>query len=113
MIPVSSRDYVYSKFQEFYNNPSTTISIPPNFEQRELAYLMFKERFMIRHKRFENMQTFQNILAKTVPSDVYHSCAYYENPDLEMDKKGWIGSDLVFDINTDHIPTTYGKIHDE
>jgi len=74
---------------------------------------MFKERFMIRHKRFENMQTFQNILAKTVPSDVYHSCAYYENPDLEMDKKGWIGSDLVFDIDADHIPTTCGKIHDE
>jgi len=28
-------------------------------------------------------------------------------------KKGWIGSDLVFDIDADHIPTTCNKIHDE
>jgi DNA primase small subunit len=74
---------------------------------------MFKERFMVRHKRFESMQVFQNVLAKNVPSDVYHSCAYYEQPDLEMDKKGWSGSDLVFDIDADHIPTKCGKIHDE
>jgi DNA primase small subunit len=30
-----------------------------------------------------------------------------------MDKKGWIGSDLVFDIDADHISTACGKIHDE
>ncbi len=53
------------------------------------------------------------MLAETVPSDVYHSCAYYENPDFDMDKKGWIGADLVFDIDADHIPTTCNKIHDE
>jgi DNA primase small subunit len=89
------------------------VPAPTSFEQREFAYLMFRERFMVRHKRFESIQTFQNVLARNVPSDVYHSCAYYENPDLEMDKKGWIGSDLVFDIDADHIPTSCGKIHDE
>jgi len=89
------------------------VPIPSSFAHREFAYLMFKERFMVRHKRFESMQAFQNVLARNVPSDVYHSCAYYEQPDLEMDKKGWIGSDLVFDIDADHIPTSCGKIHDE
>jgi DNA primase small subunit len=89
------------------------IPAPVDFEHREFAYLMFKERFMVRHKRFESIQVFQNVLARNVPSDVYHSCAYYEQPDLEMDKKGWIGSDLVFDIDADHIPTKCGKIHDE
>jgi DNA primase small subunit len=29
-----------------------------------------------------------------------------------MDKKGWQGADLVFDIDADHIPTPCGKIHD-
>ena len=110
---VSSRDYVYSKFQEFYSNSSTAVSMPTNFEQREFAYLMFRERFMVRHRRFESMQSFRTVLARNVSSDIYHSCAYYENPDLEMDKKGWIGSDLVFDIDADHLPTTCGKIHDE
>jgi DNA primase small subunit len=89
------------------------VSIPTKFEQREFAYLMFRERFMVRHRRFESMSAFQKVLARNVPSDVYHSCAYYENPDLEMAKKGWIGSDLVFDIDADHIPTKCDKIHDE
>ncbi len=110
---MSSRDFVYSKFYEYYNDPSTVIPAPANFEQREFAYLMFKERFMVRHKRFESIKVFQSVLARNVPSDVYHSCAYYENPDLDMDKKGWTGSDLVFDIDADHIPTSCGKIHDE
>jgi DNA primase small subunit len=30
-----------------------------------------------------------------------------------MDKKGWLGADLVFDIDADHIPTPCDKIHDE
>jgi len=110
---VSSRDFVYSKFAEFYTAPSTMIPAPASFEQREFAYLMFKERFMVRHKRFESMSVFQEALVRNVPSDIYHSCAYYEKPDLEMDKKGWIGSDLVFDIDADHIPTSCNKIHDE
>ncbi len=68
---------------------------------------------MVRHRRFAEFKTFRSMLADTVPSDVYHSCAYYENPDFDMDKKGWLGADLVFDIDADHIPTTCNKIHDE
>jgi DNA primase small subunit len=110
---MSSRDFVYSKFSEYYNDPSTVIPAPLNFEQREFAYLLFRERFMVRHKRFESIERFQSVLSKNVPSDVYHSCAYYENPDFDMDKKGWSGADVVFDIDADHIPTTCNKIHDE
>jgi DNA primase small subunit len=74
---------------------------------------MFKERFMVRHRRFESIGRLRSVLAETIPSDVYHSCAYYENPDFDMDKKGWLGSDLVFDIDADHLDTPCNKIHDE
>jgi DNA primase small subunit len=109
----ASRDFVYQKFCEYYQNPSTNIPAPTSPSQREFAYLLFKERFMVRHKRFEGIRTLRAALSETVPSDVYHSCAYYENPDFDMDKKGWLGADLVFDIDADHIPTTCDKIHDE
>jgi DNA primase small subunit len=89
------------------------VPAPPLPERREFGYLMFKERFMVRHRRFNAIDNLRAVLAETVPSDVYHSCAYYENPDYEMDKKGWVGSDLVFDIDADHIPTSCNKIHDE
>jgi DNA primase small subunit len=82
-------------------------------DQREFGYLTFKERFMVRHKRFTGISNLRAVLNQTVPSDVYHSCAYYENPDFDMDKKGWLGADLVFDVDADHIPTSCNKIHDE
>lgn len=110
---MSSQEFVYSKFCEYYRDPLTKIPSPVSLEQREFAYLLFKERFMIRHKRFSGIKGFQTILSQFAPSDVYHSCAYYENPDFEMEKKGWIGSDLVFDIDADHIPSSCDKIHDE
>jgi DNA primase small subunit len=44
---------------------------------------------------------------------VYYSSAYYSNPkDQNMNKKGWLGADLVFDIDADHIPTPCKSDHD-
>jgi DNA primase small subunit len=108
-----SQDFVYEKFSDFYNSSSTEIPPPALIGQREFAFLLFKERIMVRHKGFANINDLKLLLGKTVPSDVYHSCAYYENPESEMDKKGWLGADLVFDIDADHIPTSCNKIHDE
>ena len=108
-----SHDFVYKKFSEFYRDPSAEILLPASVNQREFAYLLLKERVMVRHRGFGSVNGFRLFLNETVPSDVYHSCAYYENPKAEMAKKGWLGADLVFDIDADHIPTSCNKIHDE
>lgn len=67
---------------------------------------------MLRHKSFKNIEALKGFLASTVPSDVYYSSAYYEHPRADMDEKGWLGADLIFDIDADHIPTPCGKVHD-
>jgi len=110
---MSSRDFVYEKFVSFYNSPSFAVSAPVGFSQREFAFLLFKERVMVRHKGFANPQALRAFIKDKIPSDIYHSCAYYEYPEAEMEKKGWQGADLVFDIDADHIPTKCNKIHDE
>jgi DNA primase small subunit len=110
---VFSQDLVYEKFSEFYNNFSTEIPPPTMIGQREFAFLLFKERIMMRHRSSASISDLRLFLSEIVPSDVYHSCAYYENPEADMDKKGWLGADLVFDIDADHIPTSCNKIHDE
>jgi DNA primase small subunit len=112
-VAISSREFVYRKFSEFYNKRSTVIPAPTMIEERELGFLLFKERIMLRHKSFANVSELQLFLSNAVPSDVYRSCAYYENPQAEMDEKGWLGADLVFDIDADHIPTSCNKLHDE
>jgi DNA primase small subunit len=112
-VTVSSRDFVYEKFSDFYSDPATVIPSPVLLGQRELGFLLFKERIMLRHKVFARISDLKLFLGEEVPSDVYRSCAYYENPTVEMDKKGWLGADLVFDIDADHIPTSCNKVHDE
>lgn len=109
----ASRDFVYGKFSEFYSDPSTVIPSPASLGQRELGFLLFKERIMLRHQIFARINDLKLFLGDRAPSDVYRSCAYYENPSAEMDKKGWLGADLVFDIDADHIPTSCDKLHDE
>jgi len=110
---MSSRDWVYEKFRTYYGSSNYAFQSPPSLSQREFAFLLFKERAMVRHKAFTNSTAIRSYMRERTPSDVYHSCAYYENPEADMDKKGWIGADLVFDIDADHIPTSCGKIHDE
>ena len=68
---------------------------------------------MLRHRNFKDEGELALFLRKSVPRDAYVSCAYYEDPAAEMDKKGWKGADLVFDIDADHIPTPCDKVHDE
>jgi len=67
---------------------------------------------MVRHKGFKDDRSFQEFLLKFAPSDVYYSSAYFERPEAEMDVKGWLGADLIFDIDADHIPTECDKRHD-
>ncbi len=67
---------------------------------------------MLRHKGFKSAETFRNFMQSLAPSDVYYSGAYYENPEEEMAAKIWLGADLIFDIDADHIPTSCDKQHD-
>src|SRR5699024_11788069 len=40
------------------------------------------------------------------PRHVYFSAGRYDDPAANaMDEKGWQGSDLVFDLDADHLPT--------
>ncbi len=80
--------------------------------QREFGFLLFKEKIMVRHKAFGDINGFADALLSLVPSDVYYSTAYYQRPDLDMDRKSWLGADLVFDVDADHIATPCKETHD-
>jgi DNA primase small subunit len=52
-------------------------------------------------------------MAKESPAHAFHSAAYYETPDAsQMPLKGWLGADLVFDIDADHLNCACQKRHD-
>jgi len=73
---------------------------------------LFKKGTMIRHKCFKTADDLRSFLSTIAPANVYYSSAFYERPEDEMRTKGWIGADLIFDIDADHIPTPCAKAHD-
>lgn len=111
MVSSPSFQYVRERFAEYYIE-SSSFCFPPSGERREFGFALFGEG-MLRHKGFESGEELMDFLRSRVPSDAYFSCAYYEDPEAEMDKKDWMGADLIFDIDADHIPTPCGKVHDD
>jgi DNA primase small subunit len=103
--------FIKQKFAEYYQENPFSILSPSFTESREFGFALFEGQ-MLRHKGFSKSEDLKAFLQTCVPSDAYFSCAYYENPQAEMDKKGWLGADLIFDIDADHITTGCGKVHD-
>ena len=112
MKKIDTRTFIRDKFAEYYRGHSLEIEPPSSIERREFGFFLLKERFMLRHKGFKNAGKLRDFLKMTVPSDAYYSSAYYEKPEEEMEEKGWLGADLIFDIDADHIPTPCAKVHD-
>ena len=109
---VDSVNFIQRRFRDYYTRNYVPKSSISKMEQREFGFAMF-EGWMQRHKSIKQIDELKEFLQSSVPSDTYYSSAYYESPEAEMDRKGWIGADLIFDIDADHIPTSCDKIHDE
>jgi DNA primase small subunit len=109
---MSTQAFVQSKFAEFYKENAGKIETPTSIERREFGFFLFKEGIMARHKGFATVDALRSASKQTVPAHVYYSTAYYEAPEAKMEEKGWLGADLYFDIDADHIPTKCGKTHD-
>lgn len=86
------------RFREYYSRvrPRT----PPQIERREWGFIPF-DGSMRRHKSFRSENELLAYLRKEVPRHAYFSCAYYEKPEM---MEGWLGADLIFDLDADHLP---------
>jgi DNA primase small subunit len=107
-----SQSFIREKFADYYKQHSVSILAPSSLERREFGFLLLEKRVMLRHKGFMDVDGLRSSLCTIVPSDVYYSSAYYERPEEEMKAKGWLGADLIFDIDADHIQTPCATVHD-
>jgi len=107
-----SQSFIRDKFADYYKQNSASILPPSSLERREFGFLLLEKKVMVRHKGFIDADSLRSSLCRVVPSDVYYSSAYYERPAAAMKSKGWLGADLVFDIDADHIQTPCATVHD-
>ena len=98
-----SIDFIKDKFREYYK--TSEIELPDRFGRREFAFVFFGSRGMVRHLSFDRKKILKNFLIEKVPAHVYYSTAYYQNPNAPtMQEKNWMGAELIFDLDSDHLP---------
>lgn len=100
-----TRAYLRGRFRDHYRRNS--VDLPPEPQRREWGYIPFSSggTTMIRHLSELEIGDVNTFLTERRPRHVYFSAGYYENPGVDtMDAKGWRGSDLVFDLDADHLP---------
>ena len=97
------------EFQRYYR--STPVEPPSRFARREFAAFPFAtETMMRRHMAFRSTEEFRSFLAQEGPRHVYYSSAYYRFPDHpKMPAKEWLGADLIFDLDADHLRDAAGR----
>jgi len=102
-ISKESIDFIKDKFREYYK--TSEIELPDRFGRREFAFVFFGSRGMVRHLSFDRKKILKNFLIEKVPAHVYYSTAYYQNPNAPtMQEKNWMGAELIFDLDSDHLP---------
>ncbi|SDF68449.1 DNA primase small subunit [Methanolobus vulcani] len=101
-----TRQFVVSAFQNYYS--TADIKLPPEFTSREWGFIEFTSRqdtFMKRHRAFGSEGELHDYLRGIGPAHAYYSVAYYKYPGApKMKEKNWLKADLIFDIDSDHLP---------
>jgi len=91
------------EFARYYRG--VDVPVPERLPRREFAAFPFAEAtVMRRHATLPTPRELTAYLREQVPRHVYYSSAYYRQPaELSMAAKGWLGADLIFDLDSDHL----------
>lgn len=104
--------FVKELFRDYYQKKASSIHVPSAMEKREFGYFTFEQKVMVRHVSFKDPNELFETIKRVVPLHVYHSAAHYTYPSAPMEEKVWMGAELIFDIDADHIETPCKGVHD-
>lgn len=99
-------EFLKQRFSEYYQGDR--LLSPPSVPQREWAFMLFDPAYpeirMRRHLGFGTRGEVFSYIRNMAPAHAYYSSAYYANPGAPtMHEKGWLGADLIFDLDADHL----------
>ena len=94
--------FLLKMFRRYYKE--NEMPMPSRFGRREFGFMYFDRDFMQRHMSFSNPTEMRKFMIAQVPKHSYYSTAYYRRPNAPtMEEKGWMGADLIFDLDADHL----------
>jgi len=104
--------WIQAMFRRYYEKAALTP--PEQFNKREFGFMFYDSDMVHRHLGFDKISGLRDYLVSRTPAHAYHSAAYYERPGAPtMEEKGWLGADLIFDLDADHIARVKGMPYDQ
>ncbi len=86
----------------YYRN--ARLLLPEDMDRREFAYQPLGKNTYVRHLSFKDPHEVSLFFSKNPPLHAYYSSAKYAFPEIpDMEQKRWLGSELIFDIDADHL----------
>ena len=99
MVLMNNEEFVKNKFREYYKNVKIEV---PEIDKREFGIGSWDKKIEMRHLSFNSNDDLNNYLKKDSPFYISFSSAYYEYPEMRpMQKKQWLGADLIFDLDAE------------
>lgn len=100
LLDANSR-FMFKMFRRYYR--SFRPEMPDRFTRKEFGFIQFG-RTMQRHMAFTSQDDLKIFMASKVPAHSYYSTSYYRYPSKQiMDDKEWMGAELIFDLDADHL----------
>ncbi|MBO4246334.1 DNA primase small subunit PriS [Halomicrobium sp. IBSBa] len=98
--------YLRGRFGDHYRRSEFTP--PPDANEREWGFIPWTDgpgETMVRHRSLLDLGELGEFLQRKRPKHVYFSAGRYRDPSASsMSAKEWRSSDLVFDLDADHLP---------
>src|SRR3989449_4030885 len=99
----ATTSFLKAEFRRYYEAMKPIL--PDRFGRREFGFMFWTAGIVQRHLGFSREEELRSFLSSRVPAHAYYSSAYYETPNAPtMEEKGWLGADLIFDLDADHLP---------
>ena len=99
LVQTDEERFLRKRFSEYYGSSPVAVR---GLERREFGFGGWEKKIEFRHLAFRNESELRARLVSEAPLYISHSVAYYEFPDARpMPRKNWLGSDLIFDLDTD------------
>jgi DNA primase small subunit len=99
-------------YKAYYFNHIEQLEAPTRITEREFGYMTFDYN-MVRHLTLKTSGDLRSLVLKEAPNSVYYSTSFYIDPSLPMHEKGWLGGELVFDIDADTLDSPCRLEHDK
>ena len=93
--------FLFKLFRRYYRGFKP--DMPDRFTKKEYGFIPFGKT-MQRHMAFTTPEDLKTFMFSKVPAHSYYSTAYYRHPSRPlMEDKEWMGAELIFDLDADHL----------